>query len=163
MRVVFRLRKDLVERFRRPYGPLFDDPKELKLFLLEQRPPKLIAVGDWSTSLLARLGIQPDLSIVDGRIRRKKVRLRLPRVELLLRARNPPGMVTSEAWNRVKKALASKASVRIRVDGEEDLLVMPCVEFSPLGSIILYGLKGKICALRVDSSKKELVRELLSA
>jgi len=161
MEKVFKLKKEFIPELRKPWGRLFKEPKELASFIRSTKPKKLIAVGDYSTHLLASLGIEPDLSIVDRKILRKKVKLKLPKVGGVLKVRNPAGTITREAWNTIKEALSCTVSVRIEVEGEEDLLVMPCVVFSPRGSLILYGLKKQVCAFLVNAQNKKSVRRLL--
>ena len=78
--------------------------------------------------------------------------------------RNPPGEITEEAFDALKDALSSEERVVIRVEGEEDLLVLPAAMLAADGSMIVYGqpLVGLV-VMRVTPEARHEVRELLES
>ena len=52
--------------------------------------------------------------------------------------KNPAGVITLESWEAIKRAMKDDDAV-ILVDGEEDLLALPCIVESPNNSLVLYG------------------------
>ena len=111
---------------------------ELRKLIRQESPSKIIAVGDVvSRETLARR-IHVDLRIIDHKSLRKptqKVRLANQKI---YRVRNPAGVITSEAWGAIEQAV-SEEGVVIVVDGEEDLLTLPCIAESPDRAFVLYG------------------------
>ena len=76
--------------------------------------------------------------------------------------KTPPSTITSEAWLAAKKTLGMKEKVKIFVDGEEDLLVMPFVLEGDEGLVIIYGLMDRgFVLVNVNKSIKEKCRKLL--
>src|SRR5437667_10531369 len=53
-------------------------------------------------------------------------------------ATTSPGVITQEAWDMIKRAMKEQ-DVLILIDGEEDLLTLPCIVESPPGAVVLYG------------------------
>jgi len=52
---------------------------------------------------------------------------------------NPAAEITPQSIDIIKKAFTMKPPVRISVNGEEDLLVIPVCIFAPENAVILYG------------------------
>ncbi len=96
-----------------------------------------IVVGDVVSLAARKVGISPLLSVYDGRTERKEM---------------------AEA---VRNALEGKVPAIIRVDGEEDLALMPCILFAPIGTVIVYGWPGVgMMAVTTDAMIKEKIRKL---
>ena len=53
--------------------------------------------------------------------------------------KNNPGEISSESFNLVKNIFKEKPPIRLVVDGEEDLLVLPVCLFAPENSVVMYG------------------------
>jgi len=91
-------------------------------------------------------GIVPDLSIYDGMTERREMTEFASFVknkgweETVVR--NEAGTITAELIAAVRNALNGKKEI-IRVEGEEDLAVIPCILLSPEGTNIIYGWPGK--------------------
>lgn len=151
----------------RPFGPVVAG-KELPALVAGS--PALIAVGDVVSLTLKTLGIEPRLFVCDFLTQRGEPD---PTYEaelgtwgrLAFRVGNPPATITREAWDAVRLGLAAgpeASPVRIVVDGEEDLLGIPCFLEAPDGAIVLYGMPGKgVVVVRVDAAFKAKVAELL--
>ena len=52
---------------------------------------------------------------------------------------NPAAEITTQSIDLVKKAFDMKPPIRISVNGEEDLLVLPVCVYAPENSVVLYG------------------------
>lgn len=110
----------------------------------------IIAVGDMATKTILDSGVVPALAIIDGKIGRK-VDVRTKKQLLLLAiptvaVQSGPGYVSYEAIKIISSFLASdtgnqriKKHQVIVVDGEEDLLVLPAVQYASFGSVVYYG------------------------
>ena len=125
-----------------PLGVLLqekDATKEnIKKFIKENT--FVITVGDRTTEKMIEFGLIPSLQIIDGQ--EKRTKRNLPEefgVSTILRCDNPAAEITSQSIEIIKKAFKSKTPVRILVNGEEDLLVLPVCIFAPENSIVLYG------------------------
>ncbi|RXE56650.1 hypothetical protein ABH15_00230 [Methanoculleus taiwanensis] len=155
---MYRLPDEHRDCFKKPFGVLYPDIAGL-LPALEGR--KIYVVGDVVTQNLVKLGITPDVAVIDGFTMRTPV-TRSP----LLRSRrvgawNPAGMITGELITAIEEAVADPPRL-IVVDGEEDLGVIPMVIAAPIGSAVLYGQPGEGVVLRiVDAKAKEEAASLL--
>ncbi len=155
------LRKEL----KKPWGVLSEsiDPNEVS-----DKDNLIFAVGDETTRYLNSLLISSQISVVDFKISRKKEfsdikELGFSGNENIIRASNPPGSVTPELLNAVRKAISSKDKTIILIDGEDDLAVLPLILVLPLGSLIFYGQPGEgIVKILVDEKIKAEIREIVA-
>tara|TARA_Y100001958_G_C21059958_1_gene423114 strand:- start:339 stop:836 length:498 start_codon:yes stop_codon:yes gene_type:complete len=100
----------------------------------------VITVGDATSELLLGMGLIPFLHIVDGQ--EKRVKRSPPETESInteLTIKNNPGEISTESFNLVKTIFNQKPPIRLLVDGEEDLLVLPVCLFAPENSVVMYG------------------------
>ena len=152
----FKLEKRDREVFKKPWGRLYKNIDEVKKLI----EGEFILVGDRCTKTAIEAGLKPTVAIVDGRIKRKKVKFTdtgLPVVDV----ENEAGMVRSELWREVQRALRKKR-IEVRVQGEEDLAVIPVAMLAPSGTQILYGQpnEGVVLITVTDALKEKLGRFL---
>jgi uncharacterized protein (UPF0218 family) len=138
---LYKLPEGLRNELRDPLGEVI--PEET---LRESIPAGalVIAVGDMVAHTCYRMNVKPQLTIIDFHTQREG---RIDFAEDLqsmgervVEVKNPAGELTRQLWQAIKDALASEESVRIEVDGEEDLATIPCVLLAPNDSYLLYGL-----------------------
>jgi len=133
---------DLRDQLKNPLGNLIsdNDPNKeniIKNFFAES---VIITVGDRTTENMLQLGLKPQIQIIDGLEKRnQRVVPTDDAVNTNLSCRNPPGEITEESIQVIQKAFSSELPVRITVDGEEDLLVLPVCIFAPENSVVMYG------------------------
>lgn len=141
---IYQINEKIRARLKQPLGKLVvGNPNEtmsyLKRELAKKKPIKLFAIGDCVTSNLIKFGIEADLYVVDNKIMRKKIQpISLEKIKTI-KVKNPPGTITLEAFEAIRKGSSSLSVMRILVDGEEDLLTLPAIKFAPMGTLILYG------------------------
>jgi GTP-dependent dephospho-CoA kinase len=150
----------------KPFGPVVggnDLPKALK------DATTVVAVGDVVSLTLKELGIEPALFVCDFLTQRGEPDPTYERElgswgEVAFRVRNPAGSITREAWDAVRLGLQHGTGlVRIVVEGEEDLLGIPCFLECPDGAVVVYGMPGKgVVVVAVDAALKARVREVLA-
>ena len=164
MEAEFSLPERLRSQLAQPFGVLFTRKliKSGTLAVSVREPGLVITVGDRVAETVAALGRVPDVHIVDGKEnRRPRMPPEVPRV-VSIEVKNPPGTITAEAMNGIRKALAGRKPARVMVDGEEDLLVIPAQIFAHSGARIYYGQPGQgIVMLKVDRDAKARARALL--
>ena len=100
----------------------------------------IITVGDRTTEKMIEFGLIPSLQIIDGQ--EKRIKRNIPEnfdVSTLLRCDNPAAEITNQSIETIKKAFVSQTPVRITVNGEEDLLVIPVCIHAPENSVVMYG------------------------
>ena len=132
-----------LQRLKEPFGRLLPgDPSktmpELATIISRLHPRKVVAVGDVVSRETIAAGIRVDLRIIDHTSMRKPTAPFHLRVKTTYHVRNPAGVITLESWETIKRAIKNEDAV-ILVDGEEDLLALPCIVESPSNSLILYG------------------------
>lgn len=100
----------------------------------------VITVGDRTTEKMISFGLVPSLQIIDSY--EKRVKRDPPKdanISTELRCDNPAAEITEQSLDVIKKAFTSKPPVRIVINGEEDLLVIPVCVHAPENSVVLYG------------------------
>ncbi len=133
---------DLRDQLKNPLGNLIsdNDPNKENIIKKISTESIIITVGDRTTENLLQLDIKPQIQIVDGLEKRNKRTVPIDdTVNTNLSCRNPPGEITDESIQVIQKAFSSEPPVRIIVDGEEDLLVIPVCIHAPENSIVMYG------------------------
>ncbi len=166
--MAYRLTEALRDRLKTPFGKLYRCKDEACLRDVVRsfgRPPKVIAIGDVTAYHLLKAGIVPDMCIVDDMNMRLPVDHEIRKgtahdsfVDIVVK--NPAGVITQELIDAIRDHMASRSPVRIFVDGEEDLAVIPACEYAPIGSLVLYGQPHEgVVAVEVTEEKR---RETLS-
>ncbi len=121
----------------------------------------LITVGDVVTVNTLGAGLDPSVSVVDGRTLRH-VGMGVPRdaFDVEIRVRNPPGRITEDAMKAVRTALGEAEAGRsalLVVDGEEDLLALPLIAWGPENGLVLYGhFMGALVAVPIRPYRRYL-------
>ena len=122
--------------------PIGQDNKEnIQKYLLDDS--YIITVGDRTTEKMIEFGIIPSLQIIDGFEKRQKRKFPKIGTESELKIDNPATEITLQSIEIIKKAFGMNSPVRLIVNGEEDLLVLPVCIYAPENSIVLYGQPNK--------------------
>jgi uncharacterized protein (UPF0218 family) len=163
-----KLPESIREELSEPHGTLVKGKedsvsKKVAEFVRKATPPKVITVGDVVTRSLISKGIKPDVAIIDGKTLRgpeEKIDYKADETYTL---KNPAGLITSDAWKVIDKALKRKKKTEIIVDGEEDLLGIPAALLAPKGSLILYGQPNEgIVIVTVNDEITQFAENILS-
>jgi uncharacterized protein (UPF0218 family) len=156
-----RLPVEMREKLKQPIGRLMLEKEAIE----NTRGRFVVSVGDKVSHTLLSNGITPNVVIYDTINMRTPVELtikeEIDRFEAeKIKTRNPPGMITGEAFEVVEKAIKSGKKIKIEVEGEEDLLTLPAILASQNGGVVFYGQpnQGIVCVL-VSEEKKRKVRE----
>jgi uncharacterized protein (UPF0218 family) len=107
----------------------------------------IVAIGDRTNERMKEFKIFSNLEMIDGsekRVKKDSIPPFSGDKERLLKVNNPAGQITEESLAAIRNGLElirsnPKKAVRIEVDGEEDLLVLPVLAFYPEQTIVLYG------------------------
>jgi uncharacterized protein (UPF0218 family) len=140
-----KLPNSLRDQLKTPLGillPIGQDTKEnIQKYLLDES--YIITVGDRTTEKMIEYGIIPSLQIIDGFEKRKQ--REFPKLgnasELMID--NPAAEITLQSIEIIKKAFEMTPPIRLTVNGEEDLLVLPVCIHAPKNSVVLYGQPNK--------------------
>nr|MDO8097764.1 DUF359 domain-containing protein [Candidatus Njordarchaeota archaeon] len=163
-----KLPESLREELSKPHGTLVTGKednvsKKVAEYVRKATPPKVITVGDVVTRSLISKGVKPDLAIIDGKTLRGPEEKIDYKVDERYTLTNPAGLVTSDAWKLIDKALKRNKKIEIIVEGEEDLLGIPVVLLAPKGSLMLYGQPNKgIVIITVNDEITQLAESILS-
>lgn len=157
--------KDLREVFKKPFGLLLRAPNEIKI----QKSPFLVTVGDVTTKLFNELDLHQNLSIVDFNVARKKKFSDLSELGFsskikIVHAKNPAGCLTPSLFSAARSIFSLNKNERVvlKIDGEEDLAVLPIILSAPLNSIIFYGQPNQgLVKIEVSEENKEKIDRLL--
>ena len=137
-----KLPENLREDLKIPLGDLINDIDVNNKNIQTKINPKsiIITVGDKTTENIINLGIRPQIQIIDGLEKRNQCDIPLDdKIITILTCKNPPGEITQESIQTIQKAFSSDPPIRIIVDGEEDLLVIPVCIAAPENSVVMYG------------------------
>jgi len=133
---------DLRDQLKNPLGNLIsdNDPNKENIIKKISAESVIITVGDRTTENILQLGLKPQILIIDCLEKRnQRIAPIDDTINTKLSCRNPPGEITEESIQIIKKAFSSEPPVRIVVDGEEDLLVIPVCISAPENSVVMYG------------------------
>ena len=161
------LSNDLRDQLKTPLGNLISDNDPNKENIIKKKSTEsiIITVGDRTTENLLQLGIKPQIQIVDGLEKRsKRVVPTDDKTNTKLFCKNPPGEITTESMKVIQEAFSSEPPVRILVDGEEDLLVIPVCIYAPENSIVMYGQPNEgLVIVTVTPEIRAKVQKILDA
>ena len=131
----------------------------------------LITVGDMTTKKIFGFGIRPYLAIIDFQMERKpflwekEVLDSLTKDSDVVSLQSGPGYISRDALTAIRdtfKGQTFKGTVFF-VEGEEDLLVLPVILESPIGSVVYYGQPKKgIIRVLVTEKKKQMAECLMN-
>ncbi|OLS24403.1 MAG: hypothetical protein HeimC3_20000 [Candidatus Heimdallarchaeota archaeon LC_3] len=169
------LRNKLAE----PFGILYGEenkisPEKQLQPLLAKFENIIVSVGDVVTDSLLSIDIFPNFGIIDYNTLRGEYKGSDFTDYKKFKITNPPATITYNSWKTIKNLYKSfKEDIKSRkndlfshskkintiivvVDGEEDLLVIPCIIEAPIGSLILYGQPNKgIIVITVSEELKQ--------
>ena len=158
---------DLRGQLKNPLGNLVsdNDPNKENIIKKISAESVLITVGDRTTENMLQLGLKPQIQIIDG-LEKRNQRI-IPTDDTIntkLSCKNPPGEITEESIQVIKKAFSSEPPVRIIVDGEEDLLVIPTCISAPENSVVMYGQPNEgLVIVTITPEIRAKVQKILDA
>ena len=161
------LPNDLRDHLKNPLGNLIrdDDPNKENIIKEISSESVLITVGDRTTENMLQLGLKPPIQVIDGLEKRnQRIVPTDDAVNTNLSCRNPPGEITEESIQVIQKAFSCEPPVRITVDGEEDLLVIPVCIFAPENSVVMYGQPNEgLVIVHITPEIRAKVQKILDA
>jgi hypothetical protein len=84
-------------------------------------------------------GLIPSLQIIDGQEKREKREPPKLANATELTVDNPAAEITPQSVSAIKTAFTLNPPVRLFVNGEEDLLVLPVCVHAPENAVVMYG------------------------
>ena len=164
--ILYLLPNTLRDKLKEPIGLLVSEVELIKLLKEEEY---IVSVGDQVTYTLLKHNIEPIFCIVDFKIKRNcypddikdKIQSFGKRVMMV---KNPPGCISSDLWDIIETAFSNlgKNSLRIEVDGEEDLAALPAILLAPRDVTIIYGLPNRgVVVVKTSKENKRKVKEIL--
>ena len=158
---------NLRDQLKNPLGNLIsdNDPNKENIIKEISADSVLITVGDRTTENMLQLGFKPQIQIIDGLEKRnQRIVPTDDAVNTNLSCRNPPGEITEESIQVIQKAFSSEPPVRITVDGEEDLLVLPVCMSAPENSVVMYGQPNEgLVIVHITPEIRAKVQKILDA
>ena len=157
---------ELRDLLKEPIGQLVDEKQLLEILKDEKY---IVSIGDTVTYTILKNDIEPVFCIVDYKTRRGDCS---PEVKDLIKSfgkksvvvKNPAATITDDLWNAIKFAFDNKdpGSLRIEVEGEEDLASLAAIYIAPSDVTIIYGLPDKgVLVVKADEENKNKVKEIL--
>ena len=123
----------------------------------------IITVGDICTIKVHEQVRTPNLCIVDLKTKRNKSLTKQQKKVIgnignkIVNVINKAGTISEELWDAIKKSMDSTDSVRIVVEGEEDLATLAAISLSKIGTKVIYGMPDKGMVV-VDVNQQEKKR-----
>ncbi len=136
-----KLSDSLRDQLKIPLGILLPESQADKINIKKHLSENsyVITVGDRTTEKMIEFGLIPSLQIIDGKEKRaKREPPKLANATELI-VDNPAAEITPQSIDIIKQAFTMQPPVRLSVNGEEDLLVIPACIYAPENAIILYG------------------------
>ena len=137
--------------------------EELRSLIENENPLFFAVVGDFTTRIILAAGLEPDLVVVDNRVMREDVEPVDLGDRQVFTTENPAGTVAMGAWASLEKAVTLKREASVVVEGEEDLIVLPLISLTPVGSMIVYGQpRVGMVVIEVTAEMKAWTEDFLS-
>ena len=145
-----------------PIGRLVSGDKVIPALLKENN---IVSIGDQVTYTLLSNNHHPIFCIVDYYVQRKKFPEDFVKViqsygDYSIRIINPKGTITRALWDAIENAfkIFPKKTIRIEIDGEEDLASLAAIYLAPRDVTIIYGLpnKGVLIVKPTDETKRKV-------
>jgi len=122
----------------------------------------VITVGDRTTEKMISFDLVPSLQIIDGLEKREKREPPKLSNATELTVDNPAAEITPQSVAMIKKAFTLQGPVRLFVNGEEDLLVLPACIHAPENAVVLYGQPNQgLVIVRITPEIRNKVQRLL--
>jgi len=163
---VWLLTEDVAKKLKAPLGVLIPNDKDKGLKVLSSTPDcgLIVSVGDATLDFLLSINIVPDIQVVDAKEMRVHRVMPKPAHTTTLYTKNPRGTISEESVDVFNKALSLTKPVRIVVKGEEDLLALVAIIFSPINSCVLYGQPQEgLVLVKVESNIKTYCQRIFDS
>ncbi len=164
------LPEDLRSQLRKPIGKVVRNVEIIQK--MRSSANMLISIGDAVTISFLNSQIQPDICIFDYMTQREVIELEDREVLSKLsnhieQIENEAGVIERRAAGTVRRViqefLSDTSPMSIHVKGEEDLMVIPAILLSPLGTLVVYGQRDLgIVVVKVTEKKKYEVKKIFS-
>jgi len=159
-----KLPDSLRDSFKNPLGVLLPEEITDKEYIQKHLSDDsyIITVGDRTTEKMIDFGIIPSLQIIDGLEKReKRESIKIENI-VELTVDNPAAEITLPSIEIIKKAFTMNGPVRIMVNGEEDLLVIPVCIYAPDNAVVMYGQPNEgLVIVKVTSEIRNKTQKLL--
>ncbi|MDO8583366.1 MAG: pantetheine-phosphate adenylyltransferase [bacterium] len=160
------LTQDLREEFQKPFGEIQADDRNLS----KNENNLVITVGDVTAKKFNEKYLGQNISVIDFNVAREKKfsdikELGFSGDEQIFTVNNPAGYISSYLFKKIAEIFKSDVRDKtiLKVNGEEDLAVLPLILFSPLNTIIYYGQPNiGLVRLVVSEESKERAYNLVS-
>jgi uncharacterized protein (UPF0218 family) len=169
MTIKYLLTPELRFKLKQPLGILIEGSfletmKRLRALVEKEKPPSIVAVGDTVSRNLTENGFAPKLAIVDNKCMRRNIKPQKLMTDQTFYVKNPQGTITQEAQEAIASSLQGKQTVKIVIDGEEDLLTLPAIIQSADNSFVIYGQPyAGIVVVKATSEKKSEIQAILKS
>lgn len=157
---------NLRDLLKEPIGQLVDEKQLLKLLKNEKY---IVSIGDLVTYTLLKHEIEPVFCIVDFKTRRGVCSSEI--IEMIksfgkksIVVQNPPATISDDLWNVIEMAYENleMGSLRIEIEGEEDLASLAAIYLAPSDVTIIYGLPDKgVLVVKPTRENKKFVKEVI--
>ena len=160
------LPENLRTELKTPLGRLVleNDSEQEEIIKETYKNSLVVTVGDATTDKLLKMGLVPFLQIVDGQ--EKRVKRNIPESESIitnLDSQNPAGEISQDSVSIIKNAFELKPPIRLIVDGEEDLLVLPVCLYAPENFVVMYGQPNEgLVIVKINHEIKEKVQKIVN-
>ncbi len=149
-----------------PIGKLVNEKELLNLLKNEKF---IVSIGDLVTYTILKNHIEPIFCVIDFKTRRGECS---PEIVELIKSfgkksiiiNNPPGVISDDLWKVIELAYENLeiGSLRIEVEGEDDLASLAAIFLAPTDVTIIYGLPDKgVLVVKPTSENKKKVKEIL--
>ncbi len=126
----------------------------------------LITIGDIVTENVCKYWKIPNIAIIDFKSQRRPYRTEVSSFTTVLILENPRSTISSTSEDMICKVFKLMSSrnlkILIVVYGEEDLLAIPSILYSPSRSLVLYGLFDELIVIPTCIDYKLAVLKLYS-
>jgi uncharacterized protein (UPF0218 family) len=167
MTLAYSLTPELRRKLKDPLGTLIRGPfietmGKFKEMVDKEKPTCIISVGDTVSKNLQDNHVFPQLLIVDNLAMRKSIQPISLTANRTVHVKNPRATITEDAVSAIRDSLRTRGSIKIVIDGEEDLLTLIAILYAPENAFVVYGQPYEgIVVVKVTQAKKAEMTEIL--
>ena len=164
--ITYVLPERLRTTLRRPLGELvrgsdIDLGQLLRKIIVQEKPTKLVLVGDSVSRQASQAGVTADVMVIDNLEKREKAVPYAHSRNRVITAKNQAGRIEGEARLAVERAIRGEADL-VEIEGEEDLLAVIAVLAAPVGSLVVYGQPNEgVVLVRVSAERRAAAERVL--
>jgi uncharacterized protein (UPF0218 family)/phosphopantetheine adenylyltransferase len=150
------------QQLSKPFGILYKNTQTIISEIHRMKPILVITVGDVVSDSFIQENYIPNIAVIDFKTKRNAIFHQNRKFDVANKASTIQPEFSHLFLTKLNEVITKKTNQIITIEGEEDLLVLPAILLSPLGSVVLYGQPNEgVVLVEVTEIAKQKARGLV--